>query len=155
MRATSFAGRAYRGRVRMKILPIAVTLLALTLAACGSLSITGTPETATSLNGFRASHGLSQLRTDGTLTALASEHAADMARRDSLDHNGFMTDRGPRGARAENVAYGCKETTCVIQQWVDSSGHRKNMLIPGLTRYGLASATSPSGKKYWTLLVGE
>jgi len=29
------------------------------------------------------------------------------------------------------------------------------MLMPGLTRYGLASATSPSGKKYWTLLVGE
>jgi hypothetical protein len=29
------------------------------------------------------------------------------------------------------------------------------MLIPSLTRYGLASATSSSGKKYWTLLVGE
>jgi len=78
-----------------------------------------------------------------------------MARRDSLDHNGFMSHRGPRGARAENVAYGCKESACVIQQWVNSSGHRKNMLIPRLTRYGLASATSPSGKKYWALLVGE
>jgi uncharacterized protein YkwD len=139
----------------MKILHIAVTLLALTLAACGSLSITGAPETATSLNGFRASHGLSQLSTDGTLAALASEHAADMARRDSLDHNGFMTHRGPRGARAENVAYGCKDQACVIQQWVDSSGHRRNMLIPSLTRYGLASAVSPSGRKYWALEVGE
>jgi len=139
----------------MKFLHIASTLLALALAGCGSLSLTGTPETATSLNGFRASHGLSQLRTDGALIALASEHAADMARRDSLDHNGFMTSRGPRGARAENVAYGCKDPACVIQQWVNSSGHRRNMLIPGLTRYGLASATSPSGRTYWTLLVGE
>lgn len=134
---------------------IASVLIAAALAGCGSLSMTGTPETATSLNGFRASHGLSQLRTDGSLAALASDHAADMARRDSLDHNGFMTSRGPRGARAENVAYGCQESACVIQQWVNSSGHRKNMLIPGLTRYGLASATSPSGRKYWTLLVGE
>jgi uncharacterized protein YkwD len=99
--------------------------------------------------------GARQLRTDGTLPALASEHAADMARRDSLDHDGFMTQRGPRGARAENVAYGCKESACVIQQWVNSFGHRKNILIPSLTRYGLASATSPSGKKYWALLVGE
>jgi uncharacterized protein YkwD len=139
----------------MKLLTIAITLLTLTLAGCGSLSLTGTPETATSLNGFRASHGLSQLRTDGTLAALASEHSADMARRDSLDHDGFMTSRGPRGARAENVAYGCKEPACVVQQWVNSSGHRRNMLIPGLTRYGLASATSPSGRTYWTLLVGE
>jgi uncharacterized protein YkwD len=137
----------------MKLIHIASVLLAAAVAGCGTL--TGTAETATSLNGFRASHGLSQLRTDGTLTALASEHAADMARRDSLDHDGFMAHRGPRGARAENVAYGCKESACVIQQWVNSSGHRRNMLIPGLTRYGLASATSPSGKKYWTLLVGE
>jgi uncharacterized protein YkwD len=139
----------------MKFLSIASTLLAVALAGCGTLSPSATPETATSLNGFRASHGLSQLRTDGTLVALASEHAADMARRDSLDHNGFMTSRGPRGARAENVAYGCKESACVVQQWVNSSGHRKNMLIPSLTRYGLASATSASGKTYWTLLVGE
>jgi uncharacterized protein YkwD len=139
----------------MKFLRIASVLLAASLAGCGTLSIPGTPETATSLNGFRASHGLSQLDTDSNLTALASEHSADMARRDSLDHDGFMTRRGPRGARAENVAYGCKETACVIQQWVNSSGHRKNMLIPGLTRYGLASATSSSGRKYWTLLLGE
>jgi uncharacterized protein YkwD len=134
---------------------IASALLAATVAGCGTLSAPGTPETATSLNGFRATHGLSQLRTDATLTTLASEHAADMARRDSLDHDGFMSHRGPRGARAENVAYGCKDSPCVIQQWVNSSGHRKNMLIPGLTRYGLASATSSSGKKYWALEVGE
>jgi len=139
----------------MKSLQFAITLLALALAGCGSLSITATPETATSLNGFRAAHGLSQLRTDGALAALASEHSADMARRDSLDHDGFMTQRGPRGARAENVAYGCKDPACTIQQWVNSSGHRKNMLIPNLSRYGLASATSASGRTYWTLLVGE
>ena len=139
----------------MKFPSIAGTLLAVVLAGCGTLSIPATPETATSLNGFRASHGLSQLRPDGTLTALAGEHSGDMARRDSLDHDGFMTHRGPRGARAENVAYGCKQAACTIQQWVNSSGHRKNMLIPSLTRYGLASATSASGKTYWTLLVGE
>jgi Cysteine-rich secretory protein family len=141
--------------VSMKFILIASALLAAAVSSCGTLSVPGTPEAAASLNGFRASHGLNQLRTDGTLAALASEHAADMARRDSLDHDGFMTYRGPRGARAENVAYGCNESACVIQQWVNSSGHRKNMLIPGLTRYGFASATSPSGKKYWALLVGE
>src|SRR3954470_18260022 len=98
----------------MKLLPIATTLLALTLAGCGTFSIPGTVETATSLNGFRASPGLSQLRTARTPAAPAREDAADMAGRDSLDHNGFMTSRGPRGARAENVAYGCQESACVI-----------------------------------------
>jgi uncharacterized protein YkwD len=132
------------------VLPVVTTL-----ASCGSLSVIGTPETATTLNGFRTSNGLSELRVDPTLTAMASGHSADMARRDDLNHDGFQQNRGPRGARAENVAYGCKETACVIKQWANSSGHRRNMLIPSLTRYGLGSATSPSGKKYWTLLVGD
>ena len=134
---------------------LAVVPAILALAGCGSLSVLGTPETATTLNGFRTANGLSELRLDPALTAMASAHAADMARRDDLNHDGFQQHRGPRGARAENVAYGCKETACVIRQWSNSSGHRHNMLIPSLTRYGLASATSSSGKKYWTLLVGE
>ena len=125
----------------------------LALAGCGSFL--GTPETATTLNGFRAANGRGELRSDVSLTAMASSHAADMARRGSLDHNGFKEHRGPRGARAENVAYGCKDTPCVINQWANSSGHRSNMLISSLTRYGLASATSSSGKKYWALMLGE
>ena len=42
----------------MKFLHIASMLLAASVAGCGTLSVPGTPETATSLNGFRASHGL-------------------------------------------------------------------------------------------------
>jgi uncharacterized protein YkwD len=41
------------------------------------------------------------------MQALAQEHANDMARRGSMDHNGFAS-RARRGARAENVAYGVK-----------------------------------------------
>jgi uncharacterized protein YkwD len=133
----------------------ALTFLPLALALAGCGTFFGTPETATTLNGFRSANGLSELRSDPALAAMASAHAADMARRDSLNHDGFKEQRGPRGARAENVAYGCKDTACVIRQWSNSSGHRSNMLIPSLTRYGLASATSSSGKKYWALLVGE
>lgn len=138
-----------------KWVPIAV---ALALPGCGggnSLAMLGTAETATTLNGFRTANGRSTLRSDMGLTAMASSHAADMARRNSLDHNGFMEVRGPRGARAENVAWGCKDTACVIKQWANSSGHRHNMLIPSLKRYGLASATSSSGRKYWALMLGE
>jgi len=132
----------------LKALPV---LLA--LSACGTFM--GTPEAATTLNGFRAANGRSELRSDPALTAMASGHAADMARRDSLDHSGFLQQRGPGGARAENVAYGCKESACVIQQWSNSSGHRANMLRTDISRYGLASAVSASGKKYWALELGE
>ena len=116
---------------------------------------TGTGATASSLNEFRKQNGLKPLNSDGRLTSLASVHAADMARRNSLDHNGFLLYRAPAGARAENVAYGCKDTTCTIRLWINSSGHRANMLRPGLKRYGLASATAADGRRYWALELGE
>lgn len=118
-------------------------------------SIVGVGENATTLNSFRAANGLSQLSSDPGLTAMAAGHAADMARRESLDHNGFMESRGPKGARAENVAYGCKDSACTIQQWIKSSGHRANMLRKDINKYGMASATSASGRRYWALEVGE
>jgi hypothetical protein len=51
-----------------------------------------------------------------TMQALAQEHANDMARRGSMDHNGFAT-RARRGARAENVAYGVKTKQQAIALW--------------------------------------
>ncbi len=135
-------------------LRIVVTLAAL-LAVAGCGTIVGTGENAASLNEFRAANGLKPLGQDDNLTALAGAHSADMARRETLDHGGFMEQRGPRGARAENVAYGCKDAPCTIRQWIRSSGHRANMLRSDVTKYGLGSAVSKSGRTYWTLLVGE
>ena len=92
----------------MYLRTLALVALLLALPGCSYLpslssdriSISGEPEAAASINEFRAAHGLKPLRSDPKLTRLAAGHAADMARRNSLDHNGFMERRGPAGARA-------------------------------------------------------
>src|SRR5262245_105848 len=124
--------------------------LLLSLTSCET--VFSKPETATSLNEFRTSKGLTALRSDARLSALARAHAEDMARRGSLDHNGFESRRG---VRAENVSYGCKDTACAIRQWAGSAGHRKNMLLREIKTYGLAYADARNGRRYWTLELGE
>lgn len=84
---------------------------------------------------------------------LAQEHANDMARRNSLDHNGFYAHRGPAGARAENVAYGYDTEAKTIAQWWRSPGHAANMRLPGCRATG--SAVSKSGRRYWAMEIGE
>ena len=140
-----------------KFAPPLIVAFALALSGCGGLGLglTSKPETARTLNEFRAANGRTPLQTDASLTALAQSHALDMARRDTLDHANFMERRGPRGARAENVAYGCSDSPCAIRIWANSSGHRSNMLRGDVTKYGLASAKAASGKTYWALEVGE
>ena len=88
-----------------------------------------------------------------TMQALAQEHAYDMARRDHLDHDGFMQHRGPAGARAENVAYGYPTEAQTIAQWWRSPGHAANMRLGGC--WGIASAVSRSGKRYWAMDISQ
>jgi uncharacterized protein YkwD len=97
--------------------------------------------------------GASLSRADcAQLQALAQQHANDMARRDRLDHAGFMKRRGPAGAHAENVAVGCATQACAINTWLRSAPHRKNMMLGGCQ--GIASAVSASGRRYWALEIG-
>src|SRR5215471_5448585 len=86
------------------------------------------------------------------LYALAQQHANDMARRNSLDHAGFMRRRGPAGAVAENVAVGCATEACARRMWMQSSPHRANMMLGGCQ--AVASAISASGRRYWAMEIG-
>ena len=134
---------------------VAVVCLASAVALSGCARPLGVAENTASLNAFRVSNGLGSLSPDAHLAGMAQVHAADMARRNSLDHDGFMQTRGPAGARAENVSYGCSDTACAIKQWANSSGHRHNMLLGDIKKYGLAYAVSNSGRRYWALELGE
>jgi uncharacterized protein YkwD len=98
------------------------------------------PTLADSLNSFRRAHGLPALHRSASLQAIAQRHARSMAARQSMDHDGFYSERGPKGARAENVAWGCATESCAMRMWENSSGHRANMLLSGVKSYGLASA---------------
>jgi hypothetical protein len=87
-----------------------------------------------------------------SLYTLAQQHANDMARRDSLDHAGFMVRRGPAGAVAENVAMGCETEACARRMWMQSPRHRANMMLGGCQ--AVASAVSASGRRYWAMEIG-
>lgn len=98
-----------------------------------------------------AGAGLCQADCAG-LHALAQQHAYDMARRNSLDHAGFMRHRGPAGAVAENVAVGCATEECARRMWMQSPPHRANMMRGGCQ--AVASAVSASGRRYWVMEIG-
>jgi len=99
-----------------------------------------------------AGENVARAASCSTLYALAQEHANDMARRNSLDHAGFFTERGPRGAMAENVAVGCKTEACAREVWMKSPPHRANMMLGGCQ--AVASAVSKSGRRYWAMEIG-
>lgn len=130
-------------------------LIVAVAAVAGALLIS--PAAALDLNAFRARHKLPPLSYSVLLASAAYAHAHDLARRKRLDHNGFKQRLGAivSGTAAENVSYGCETQACAIKQWARSPGHRRNMLLKGISAYGIASAKADNGRTYWVLELGN
>ena len=58
------------------------------------------------------------------------------------------------GRAAENIAYGYESFEKTLGQWIDFSGHRKNLLLHNASRVGIASARDASSKRtYWAMVI--
>lgn len=111
------------------------------------------------ISSFRLKHGEVRVVRDATLDRIAMDQARAMAAKDELSHDalGPFTRRvAPAGAgrAAENIAYGYDNFEKTLEQWIDSSGHRKNLLLHNASRVGIASAKNGSGKRtYWAMVI--
>jgi Cysteine-rich secretory protein family len=111
------------------------------------------------ISSFRLKHGEVRVVRDATLDRIALEQARAMAAKDDLSHEvlGPFTRRiapARAGLAAENIAYGYDSFEKTLGQWIDSSGHRKNLLLHNASRVGIASARDASGKRtYWAMVI--
>jgi len=91
------------------------------------------------LNRIRASAGLHPLVYDPNLSSWAQQNNAEQCRR-GLGHH-----INPAGI--QNCAYNYSDANSAAQGWMNSPGHRRNMLSPSATHFGIAFGPGP----YWTL----
>jgi len=125
--------------------------------AAAPLSAAETP--AEQISHFRLKHGEVKVVRDATLDRIALDQARAMAAKDNLSHDAlgpFNRRIAPAGAgrAAENIAYGYDSFEKTLGQWIDSSGHRRNLLLPKASRVGVASAKDASGKRtYWAMVI--
>jgi hypothetical protein len=111
------------------------------------------------ISAFRLEHGEVRVVRDAILDRIALEQARAMAAKDNLSHEvlgPFSTRIAPAraGRAAENIAYGYESFEKTLSQWIDSSGHRKNLLLHNASRVGVASAKDASGKRtYWAMVI--
>jgi len=92
-------------------------------------------------NHERVLRGLRPLRIDRRLMRSARRHAGWMTRSRSLQHT-----TAPVG---ENIAMGQPNTSQVVADWMNSPGHRANILDARYTRIGVAAYRTPEGTIYW------
>ncbi|MBL9049565.1 MAG: CAP domain-containing protein [Tabrizicola sp.] len=99
------------------------------------------------INAARAKAGCKPLRLDNRLVAAARSHARAMAEQNFFGHSGRDGSRISSRIRgqgydfrsaAENIAAGQKSANAVVQSWMQSAGHRRNILNCRMTETGIA-----------------
>lgn len=113
------------------------------------------------VNDNRRSRGLVELRTNETLNRAAQEYAELMARRDKLSHtlDGSVWNRIEAlgyvySTCGENIAWNCRDAAYVMQEWMDSPGHRANILNGDFRELGVGIAVNAAGEKYHCQVFG-
>jgi len=110
------------------------------------------------VNRERAQAGLESLKADAGLSRLAQLKAEDMAKNRYFSHTSptygsafdMMQNAGISYRTAgENIARGQKTAEAVMNGWMNSSGHRANILGSGYNRIGVGCAKGSDGTPYW------
>jgi uncharacterized protein YkwD len=122
-------------------------------------------EMLTLVNAERSKAGCAPVRLDSRLTTAASKHSTDMATNNYFSHtsrNGatFVTRIKAEGyptPRSENIAAGNTTAQATFKQWMNSSGHRRNILDCTAKDMGVGVASNPRStyRTYWTQDFGR
>lgn len=117
-------------------------------------------------NHERARAGLRPLRLSPELTRVAHDHACDMHRQRYFSH----TDRRGAGApqrvheagirscwTGENIAMGQSSVAQVHRNWMDSAGHRQNILRQDYAYIGIgiSGPGHGGGRKRWVTVFAQ
>lgn len=106
-------------------------------------------------NQERAKEGLSPLKANPELQANAMQRASEIAV--YFDHMRPNNTKWPSavtvsyGVAAENIAYGYSSAEAVVNGWMNSDGHRKNILTAEFTTMGVG-CFSQNGYTFWVQL---
>jgi stress response protein SCP2 len=120
-------------------------------------------EVVVATNVERGRHGLAPLTVDARLGAAAQLHTVDMVRRSFFSHENpdgeQVWDRAravgyPYRKVAENIAAGQRTAAEVVTGWMDSPGHRRNILDGELTQIGVGHVLGGEYGVVWTQVFG-
>ena len=115
-------------------------------------------QTINLVNKQRQQQNLAALTEDKALTTIAQTKAEDMVKHNYFAHNsptygsvGDMLDRFNYSwtGYGENIAKGYTTAATVVQGWMESPGHRANILQSKFTNIGTGYTTDQNGTSYW------
>lgn len=132
-----------------------------TSTSTGSQNSSAASEVVRLTNSARTQNGYAALTEDSALSKAAAVRAREIAssfshtRPSGSSFSSVLSENGVSYRRAgENIASGQKSASEVVNAWMNSSGHRANILSSSYSRIGTASV-NVNGTLYWVQLFAD
>ena len=117
---------------------------------------------ASEISAYRRANGLSAVKADSRLAAVALKQAQAMAASGAITHSvggNFSSRVAPlrKSRAAENIGAGFLTFSEMLKEWEASRGHRENLLMAGARRVGVASVANPRSpyRKFWAMVITD
>ncbi|PKH68385.1 CAP domain-containing protein [Flavobacterium sp. ALD4] len=118
-------------------------------------------ETMKLINNYRVSIGLSSLEKINYISGESEGHNNYMITNNVVNHDGFV-NRSENiiktlGAKTvgENIAYNYSSPQAAVNAWLNSPGHKENM-VGNFTHFGISiRENAVTGKKYYTNIFAK
>ena len=78
-----------------------------------------------------------------------------MARKNNLTHSDISVLMGKYHTAGENIAWNQEDEEEVTNSWMNSSGHRANILNRSFSKVGFGVAPAKDGSLYWCTVFGD
>jgi uncharacterized protein YkwD len=137
---------------------LAVTGVAAAPASAQTAEARYAQQATVATNAHRADEGLAALRTNKCLRRAAVRQATRMAQREQIYHQdlGAVLQECHLSAAGENVAAGYRSGRSVVNDgWMESEGHRANILDPAFTLMGIGARKGHDGRWYVAQVFGR
>ncbi len=108
------------------------------------------------VNNYRETQGLSSLSTLNLVSKEAESHTNYMIEKGEINHHNFgsrsqnLIQNASAILVAENVAYGFATAQGVVDAWLKSDSHRKNIENSSFTDFGISTEKDEKGNYYYT-----
>lgn len=106
-------------------------------------------------NEKRTYKGRSELELDLFLCEYAQKHADWMASKNNLQHSTISNLFGNYSHVAENIAWNQRSEIKVVEAWMNSRGHRANIMNNQFGKIGFGVAYNANGEPYWCTVFGN
>jgi uncharacterized protein YkwD len=143
--------------IALRVLALAALFCFASLAPASASAASYEHDVVVKTNAYRHNKGLVDVHTKSCVDGYAERWGEHLAKTQELVHQDLkpILKKCHLSSVSENIAYGYSSGKSVVRAWMNSDGHRKNILTKGMRQIGVGAYKDSDGRWWVSQVFGR